>query len=313
MAAGWTALRKIDLGSIFVACGLALIFSVHPMTAHADAGRQPIIDALSVGPSACLDRKALAAHIEIWLQQSELDRRLTFAVTDTPEGARFVVRRAGVILGERLLRLKDVPCPEMTAAVGLGIATAIDATILADLAARPPPEASVTVAVDGAVLVRVLAALTPALTAAVDWSFGRRASVRASALVTASTNVTVGSGGADVSLVAGRLDSCLASVGGSERVGIRGCLGALAGAVQAHGAGFPSTSATTVPWLAPALRLEARWALARSVGLELAVDGFVPIIKPALQVVDASSRQIVATYSFPVAGLGASIGPWLRF
>jgi hypothetical protein len=159
----------------------------------------------------------------------------------------------------------------------------------------------------------VLAPVTPAVTAAVELSLGRRAGVRASALVTAGTNVALGGGAADVSLAAGRLDGCLARVGGSERVVIRGCVGALAGAIQARGAGFPSTSTTAVPWLAPALRLEARWAPARSFGLDLAVDGFVPIVRPELQVVDASSRQIVAASSFPVAGLGVSIGPWLRF
>ena len=265
-----------------------------------------------MGPSACLEPKALADHITLWLHRSDLDRRLAFEVTDTSQGVHFVVRRDGAVLGERLLQLEGVPCPEMIAAVGLGVASAIDATILADLAAQPAREIAFTAG--GVILVGVLAEATPALTASVDLSLGRRVHLRAGALVTATSTVAFGNGTADIALLAGRLDACVArGLSASERVVVRGCLGAIAGATRARGSGFPTPSTTTLPWMAPALGLEARWSISQVFGVVFGVDGFMPVLRPELRVVDASSRQTVAAYSFPIAGLGINIGPSLIF
>lgn len=59
-------------------------------------------------------------------------------MAEVAEGVRFVVRRDGAVLGERTLEIKKVPCEEIQAALGLGIASAIDATVLLGLGVPAP-------------------------------------------------------------------------------------------------------------------------------------------------------------------------------
>jgi hypothetical protein len=108
--------------------------------ARADEAARPIADALTVGPSRCLEAKTLAQHVGMWLRKDAIDRRIAVEITDAPEGVRFVVRRDGAVVGERRLDVQKVPCQEIHAAVGLGVASAIDATILDALGvSRPSP------------------------------------------------------------------------------------------------------------------------------------------------------------------------------
>ena len=104
----------------------------------ARADDRPIADAIELAPSRCLDRAHLARQIAMWLGRDRIDSRLAIAVNDEPDGVRFVVKRDGAVLGERMLGVMRVPCEEIHAATGLGIASAIDATIVASLAALPP-------------------------------------------------------------------------------------------------------------------------------------------------------------------------------
>jgi hypothetical protein len=117
---------------------LAVLGVFQTPAARADEATQPVLDAVHVGPSTCLTAKRVAAQTSVWLQRGEVDRRISIEVTEAPEGARFVVRRDGAVLGERTLTIKKVPCEEIHAALGLGIAAAIDATLLPSLGIPPP-------------------------------------------------------------------------------------------------------------------------------------------------------------------------------
>ena len=127
---------------------MALTLLAATTEARADEATRPLSEAIRLGPSRCLNAKRIAEHTRMWLQRSDVDRRILVEVADAPEGVRFVVRRDGRVLGERTLEVKKIPCEEIHAALGLGIAAAIDATLLPGLgvpapapAAPPPPRA----------------------------------------------------------------------------------------------------------------------------------------------------------------------------
>ncbi|AKT37909.1 hypothetical protein [Chondromyces crocatus] len=102
-------------------------------SAAADDATRPLEAAIQLGSSPCLEARRLAEHIGFWLKKEALDARLAIVVSDTSEGVRFVVRRDGVVIGQRTLEILDAACADLHAAVGLGIASAIDATLLEDL------------------------------------------------------------------------------------------------------------------------------------------------------------------------------------
>lgn len=113
------------------------------LPARAQPAARPIADAIVLGPSTCLEKKEISEQIAMWLGRREIDQRLEITIDDAAKGVRFTVKRDGVTLGERTLDVKRVPCEEIHAAVGLGVASAIDATILGSLGIPPPlvPEA----------------------------------------------------------------------------------------------------------------------------------------------------------------------------
>ena len=126
------------------ACALAvLVIAIAcPELARADEpATRPIADAIDLGPSTCLEKKALAEQVGMWLGTDVLDKRVSILVADAAKGVRFVVKRSGEVLGERTLSVLHVPCQEIHAAVGLGIASAIDATILTNLGVSSAPGA----------------------------------------------------------------------------------------------------------------------------------------------------------------------------
>ncbi len=286
----------------------------------------------------------------MWLRQSTIDGRLTIAIADEARGVRFVVRREGVVLGERTLDVAGVPCQDIHAAVALGIATAIDATILGDLGATPrapavparpillptpppmiapalplptpfvpplPPAVRahgpvLTTTLQGMVLVGVLPKVTVGVAPSADVSITRSVDLRASALATGHATVDVGRGTAEAGLVAGRLDACATRVLLDDVARIRACGGIVAGVVSAQGAGFADPRTTTSLWVAPTLRFDARWSLTRYFGLVIGADGFFPGLRPELQVVDKSGATLAAE-TFPLAGVGVSVGPSLTF
>lgn len=352
MTAGARALRK--LCPAVIAC---LALELGASAAHAQipppaAGKRSVEDALAVGSSQCLDRAVLAQHIQMWLGGSGVDERLVIQVDDAPEGVRFTVTRDGARVGERTLDVRGVPCQSIHAAVGLGVATAIDATVLTSLGVSPspppaPPPAPVyvpvptpappppppppppwaspadtgrraddgprlTVTAQGIVLVGLLPKVQLGVTPSFDLTLFRGFDLRASALATGTSTVEVGAGLADVSLLAGRLEACAAVILGRDVARVRGCGGVLAGAVQAEGLSFPDPRADTGPWVGPTARIDGRWSFNEVFGMLVAVDGFFPGLKPELQVVGPSGA-VTAARAFPLAGVGLSMGPSVTF
>lgn len=302
----------------------------------------------------------------MWLQRRDIDRRLSIEVAEAPEGVRFIVRRDEAVLGERTLEIKKVPCEEIHAALGLGIAAALDATLLPSLgvpapappspvpppspvsaspslvpvspAPSPPvapvPSASppvppssgapllpvsprkgwapiITTTVQGLVLVNVLPKVTLGVSPSVELAVARGFDLRAAALATGTTTVQLGVGTADAGLLGGLLDACAAIVV-RDVVRLRGCGGVVAGVVSSAGAGFSASRSGTSPWVAPSVRADGRWAITRVFGLVAGVDGFFPGLKPELRVVDRMGNVLVAR-TFPLAGVGVSVGPSLTF
>src|SRR5262249_4770832 len=152
--------------------------------------------------------------------------------------------------------------------------------------AQPRKGPVLTVTLQGMALIGVLPKVTLGFAPSVELSIVRGFDIRASALVTGTTTVSVGSGTGDAALIAGRLDACLRRVLLEDVARIRGCAGLFAGAVDAQGSGFPDARTATAPWVAPTLRVDGRWSLNRWIGIVVGVDGLFPGIKPELQVVD---------------------------
>jgi hypothetical protein len=125
----------------FSKVSFAAIFTVF---AGRSAGAQeanvaPLSDRVEVAESRCLDKAMLVRHVKMWLKRDTIDARLRVRAEDLPDGVRFVLSRDGAPVGERTLDVVGVPCQEIHAALGLGIAAAIDKTILAALAPESPP------------------------------------------------------------------------------------------------------------------------------------------------------------------------------
>jgi len=311
-------------------------------------------DALTLGTTTCIEADALAAQISMWLGGRPLDARISISVEDGPNGVRFTVTREAQSLGSRTLHVVGVPCQQIHAAVGLGVAVAIDATVLDSLGVTPtpapplpapPPPAPVlppraappppvwqppplppsppeeesgpvapwlTSTVQGLVLLGVLPEVQVGLSPSFDINLFRGFDIRIGALGTPEVRVDVGTGEANVSLVAGRLDACVVAVLRENVARLRGCAGVTAGAISAEGVGFEETRASTAPWVAPTARIDGRWSFGSVFGLLLGVDGFFPGLKPELEVLSGDG-SVQAARAFPAAGMALSVGPSITF
>ena len=138
---------------------------------------------------------------------------------------------------------------------------------------------------------------------------GEGVRVRAGVLATQRIGTSLGRGGADLSLLAGRADVCYARTLENE-LSLGGCAGALAGVVFASGRDLPTVASAEVPWVALAARAEVRWMPADLLAISLALDALIPLLRPRLEVGDGSGG-VLAARTLPVAGaaivLGASL------
>src|SRR5262249_11802799 len=141
---------------------------------------------------------------------------------------------------------------------------------------------------------------------ALDVRLARSFDLRGSAMVSTSASVDVANGSADVNIAAARLDGCGALRAGAAR--LRGCVGAIGGVVAAEGSGFRQTYTTNAPWIGPAVRLDGRWGFGQTFGLLLSVNGFLPGLRPRLDVL-ARDGSVAVSRSFPLAGVVVGLGP----
>src|SRR5262249_5146522 len=105
---------------LIAACLLAWSFLVRAD----DAAARSVFDAVrreGSDPSGCVDRAALSAQVVHWLGRSTIDARVAIEVRVEGGALRYLVRREGVAIGERALRLPNATCAEVRAALGLAI------------------------------------------------------------------------------------------------------------------------------------------------------------------------------------------------
>ena len=344
-------LLKQDAHVKVVSPGIWCVFSavvVMAFPAAAEPQTHAVVDAIAVGPSECFAGPDLASRVEMWLGRSEIDQRVSVQVSDLRhrgEGVVFVVTREGKPAAERRLRPREIPCADLTAAVGLAVAMAIDATFLASFldvedlrrteeppSPTPPPPLPSPVAdepapkpvraepkreasfVHGALqatgLIGVLPVPTAGGTFSVDVSLSRGLELRLAGLGTFDPAVQLGSGRVRVGAAAARVSPCL--VQPIDELSVAGCAGLVAGRWVARGEEFDVNHASTLPWAAVVATGEGRLRLGELTSLRFTVEGFVPFVRPSLDVEDGSGR-VVASKQAATAGLGISVGPAIAF
>ncbi|APR77081.1 Hypothetical protein A7982_02428 [Minicystis rosea] len=280
-----------------------------------------VVEAVRVEPNACFDAASLAPVLARWLKRDAVDRRVVLEITgepDSAEGLMVRVRRDGEIVGERQFPGLAAPCDEVRAAVGLAGALAIDATVLETLGVTPPPPSPPVAprwpAYAGSVDAVVLFGLLPAPTAAFAPTFGVRFAppieLRFSGLISAASTLSLDARSVDVSLLAGRVDTCAAIAWRFGRA--RACLGLAAGRLHATPAGTNAAAPSSAPWGAALARTDARLSLHPWFGFVLGADAIVPFTRPRFEVVTSAGATVTAS-NLPVIGAAVTFGPELTF
>lgn len=307
--------------------------------AAAPEPRRPLAEAVTVSPGAtCLSQPTLVEHIGTWLGGDTVDPGLAIDVRGDPvrsdvAAISLKTRDGGLI--ERTFEGTPPTCSDMHAVIGLGVAMAIDASVLEDLGydvIDSPAAAPVPQAVDSErppLLRRDNRKLEPEPPR-------RRPNLRGVAVVRGSvwlgslpgvggggqihgelgwvpwldlrlgilggyTRQQLGSSDVGIGVVAGRLDVCLGVQ--RKRLRPRLCLGPAIGALQANGRELPAATRGTIPWVAGMLALELRIVASRVFSLDLAIDGVVPFLRPLIAVRDPAKPSMIGD-SLTVAPVG---------
>lgn len=300
--------------------------------------------ALEVRPGAtCLSAATLVEHVRSWLGSDEVgvDVRVEVAGDEQASDAAVITVHtpAGVI--ERPFEHGPPGCSDMHAVIGLAIAMAIDASVLASLgyeviegseppapaldSERPPLQARrATTATRPAPVpqrrarLRVLAAARgglwlgtlPGLAGGgqLHLELGWRSwfELRAGILGGGGGKQPLGSGTVELGLVAGRLDACFGV--SRRRLRPRLCVGPAGGGFQALGRGFAEgTSAAVSPWAAAMLALELRVAATKVFSVDVTVDAVVPFFKPVVAVRDKDKPGMIGD-ALTFSPIGVVIG-----
>lgn len=296
----------------------------------------------------CLSPEAIIREIARFREAHPDDRHLS--VTLSAEGAELVatIARDGAVLGERTFDHPPRDCGERQRLVGIALAVALER--LASASSDPPPEAADVEAPGsietsapsaGPAAPRARASRPPG----VDQ---QRTDTRAPWTVTVAGHAagsagffpTVGGGGGsaigaglgrwsldvgaewqgglayalgpgnvDTSLLAGTVVGC-AELGARPPIRLAACGGAMLGRWQAEGRGYGRDAQVLQPWIAASVGLRASYALGSAVALRVAVDGVLPMLRPAIEVRDGASLLEARTST---AALRLAVGPELRF
>lgn len=278
----------------------------------------------------------------MWLGRAEIDARVAVRVRDeraTGGGILFLIMREGEVVAERRLQPRDIPCADLAAAVALAVALAIDATFLnslmdvADVESLkgPPPEpvkapvavprparrqapsgqpVGVTVSLQALGLVGVLPAPVLGGSFGFDAALAPWADIRISGAGTLHRPVRIGSGSADVGIAFGRFDGCFARP--VDAVSLVGCGGVAAGRWIGNGKDYDLNQSSSLPWLAAVARFEGQVRVGDGKFVVFALDGFIPLLRPRLDV-EGADRRVVASKEAPAAGLGIAVGPAVAF
>ena len=331
----------VPMGRLLVAAGAAAALL------HANAAAAaPLAERLEVRNDSCLVAETLASRIEHWAT-APIAVHVHVRVTRRDGAVSFVIVGEGArddeALGERSLHLPEGPCADVTDAVALAIATALDANpggggAASDAAPDKPatPETSVVTdrldvdssptstrpgarfrgpwSVSALVTTGVLARPAPGIEVGIDeavnsW-FDAQFLVFGVTETGSSTDEASGAHFAVLSsVIAAAVDGCAGRTSDGGR--LRACLGVAAGVLISHVAQTNYAppvyrGAPAVGWGGPTARLDARFALTPYLAVLVSVDGFAPWIRPHPQVVAAGFPA--ALDPAPAFGLGASSG-----
>lgn len=290
----------------------------------ARAEDRPLADAVIVStPDECVDAPALVQQVATWLRRDGVDAAFGVVVDVQGTAASFHITRDGQPVASRSFDELPADCADRRAALGLAIALGLDAAVLDSLgvpspdeepppdeppAPRPPRGERLAVALEAEALLALEVLPEPALAGAVSVAVatGEGVRLRAGALATQEVGTSLGRGGADLALVAGRADVCFGRTLESV-ISLGGCGGALAGALLAAGRDLPTVRSEEIAWVALAARAEARWMPADPLAISLAVDALFPVLRPRLEVGDGSGG-VLAARDLPAAGVAIVIG-----
>lgn len=313
-----------------------------------DVVTRPLSEALIVQRAECLETESLARAVTRWLGQAAIDRRISISVRKEGDAIVYGLHRDDVLVGQRTVTSLPEGCVELTTALALSIAVAIEATFFggeeadatpADRAPARPPSAAVTkraraspprrpsrgatapvphavVTGELGLLWNTLPGVRPLASAGVDVAWSRHLVTRTAVLATTAVASPLGTGEVETSLYAGRADAC--GIGPTKRLELRACLGLAWGFVPSRGVGFLDGRSRAQPWLGLPLRGEGRLVLGRDGarpvwGIVVATDLIFSLRRAQMGVVDPTveprrAEQHTAVLTLPLFGAAASLG-----
>mgnify|MGYP000246345917 CR=1 FL=1 len=333
------AAPRAALRSLVLVVPVLWAISSAAAAAPAAEPRRPLADAVTVSPGAtCLSQAVLAEHIQTWLGIDSVEAGLTIDIRGDPirtdVAAITLKNRDGGVI-ERTFENTPPTCSDMHAVVGLGVAMAIDASVLEDLgydvidspapapapqavdSERPPrlrrenrvlepepprrrPNLRAVAAVRGSVWLGSLPGVAGGGQLHGELGWVSWLDLRLG-IFGGFTRHPLGSSTVDVGLVAGRFDVCAGVQ--RKRLRPRLCLGPGVGALQASGRQLPAATRGTIPWVAGMVALELRILATRVFSLDLAIDGAVPFLRPLIAVRDPDKPSMIGD-SLTVAPVG---------
>jgi hypothetical protein len=320
---------------------LAALLAAAPASAD-DAERRPLSAAIELRDADCLNHPKLVAGIARYLHRDTIDARIHVSVRELAGGVTFTLSDGGRAW-ENTYPIERASCAERRSGIPLGIAMALDALVLAPVPPPPPPAPpapvalpapappkasprppavpgppprpaprrlglTASLAIDG--LFNVVPGVALGIAPTLDLRVAEPLDLRGAFLATSTSAVGLGSREADVGLLAGALSACLTRRGVVFR--LRGCAGVVAGSARAEGSAFSPPSAIG-PWAAALIGLDARWAFGERLGLVGSLEGYLPVVRPRIEVIEVASTRLEAARSFPTVGAALGFGPSVLF
>jgi hypothetical protein len=281
----------------------------------APAAEQPLTAALDLDPGAtCLEQNRLEAEVQAWLGRDRLRSDIHVYIQGDehdPRAVEFRIFREG---NARERRFDGLPagCEDATAVVGLAIALAIDANVMAAIVA-PSAEASEPRGLFSAQVAGgfdVLPGVSLGATVGVEYRAVDWLSVRLDLLTQFSWGNVIdnASGEFDVGLGAASPQLC---AGGLVAAGARFelCSGPAVGLLHAVGHGYTVSQSSTGPWVVATGGIRLRFVA--GIAWAVDVDGVFPLHVPAFRAESAGGGPV---YREPnPAGALLSIGPAFTF
>ena len=112
----------------FTSIAIAAVCLASPVAAADDAPRRPLGEAFTLQAAECLELTTLAPAVGRWLGRDEIDRRISVVVRREDGAVVYELQRDDVLVGQRRVTNLPEACSELTTALALSIAVAIEAT-----------------------------------------------------------------------------------------------------------------------------------------------------------------------------------------